>query len=80
MSDTPTEIIIVPNGPLRVMGENIVIKDNLGNVFGLAGRMVVSLCRCGMSENKPFCDGSHARNGFQSECPARELPAPPPKP
>jgi len=79
MSDN-TEIVVINNGPLRVLGENIVIKDAAGNEFGLAGRKVISLCRCGHSENKPFCDGSHARVGFQSEIQARELPPPPPKP
>jgi CDGSH-type Zn-finger protein len=79
MSDN-TEIVVINNGPLRVLGENIVVKDAAGNVFGLAGRKVISLCRCGHSENKPFCDGSHARVGFQSEIQARELPPPPPKP
>jgi CDGSH-type Zn-finger protein len=41
---------------------------------------VISLCRCGHSDNKPFCDGSHARVGFQSVVEARELPPPVPKP
>ena len=68
------------NGPLRVMGDNIVIKDAAGNTFGLAGRKLISLCRCGHSENKPFCDGSHARTGFQSVVEARDLPPPVPKP
>jgi CDGSH-type Zn-finger protein len=40
---------------------------------------VISLCRCGHSQNKPFCDGTHARVGFQSEVEARELPPPAPK-
>lgn len=80
MSDENDQSIIVTNnGPLRVIGSNIVIKDVAGNTFGLAGRTLISLCRCGHSENKPFCDGSHARVGFQSEVVARELPPPVPK-
>ena len=73
-----TELIVAPNGPLRISG-NFVIKDPQGKEFGLAGRTAISLCRCGMSENKPFCDGTHARVGFQSEVEARELPPPAPK-
>jgi CDGSH-type Zn-finger protein len=79
MSDQ-VEIICINNGPYRIVGENIVIKDSAGNSYGLAGRTLVSLCRCGQSENKPFCDGTHNRVGFQSICEARELPPPPPKP
>jgi CDGSH-type Zn-finger protein len=67
------------NGPLRVEGDNITIVDQDGRPFGLAGRTVVSLCRCGLSANKPFCDGAHNKGGFVSECPARELPPPAPK-
>ncbi|HET9531270.1 MAG TPA: CDGSH iron-sulfur domain-containing protein [Blastocatellia bacterium] len=78
MSDS-FEIICNNNGPLRISGENLVIKDASGNVFGLGGRTVISLCRCGLSANKPFCDGSHARGGFESVVEARELPPPKPK-
>ncbi len=67
------------NGPLRLEGD-IKLYDQEGNLFDLAGRTVVSLCRCGSSENKPFCDGSHKRVGFHSEVKARTLPPPAPKP
>jgi CDGSH-type Zn-finger protein len=77
---TDTKVIVRSNGPLRLEGDNITICDEAGRVFGLAGRTVVSLCRCGLSENKPFCDGSHNRQGFQSQIEARDLPPPAPKP
>ncbi|MGH9657326.1 MAG: CDGSH iron-sulfur domain-containing protein [Bryobacteraceae bacterium] len=73
-----TKVLVNNNGPLRLEGE-FTICDALGAEFGLAGRTVISLCRCGHSENKPFCDGSHARQGFQSQVAARELPPPKPK-
>jgi CDGSH-type Zn-finger protein len=76
MSD---RITVNNNGPLRIEGENLTIQDATGKVFGLAGRTVISLCRCGLSENKPFCDGAHARAGWQSVCEARDLPPPKPK-
>jgi len=57
----------------------VTVTDEAGKAFGLAGRTVVSLCRCGHSENKPFCDGTHAKVGFQSVCEARDLPPPKPK-
>ena len=74
----PVKITPLNNGPLRIEGE-FEIRDAQGNPFGLAGRTAISLCRCGHSANKPFCDGSHARMGFQSLCEARELPPPKPK-
>jgi CDGSH-type Zn-finger protein len=75
----PLQVKVNNNGPLRLEGD-MTIVDAEGNAFGLAGRTVISLCRCGASENKPFCDGSHARVGFQSACAARDLPPPKPKP
>lgn len=74
------QIICNNNGPLRITGDNIILKDAAGNTFGLGGRKIISLCRCGASANKPFCDGSHARAGFQSTVEARDLPPPAPKP
>ena len=74
-----TKITVNDHGPLRIEGTDITIVDPSGKQFGLAGRTVVSLCRCGLSTNKPFCDGQHARQGWQSACPARDLPPPKPK-
>jgi CDGSH-type Zn-finger protein len=72
-----TKITPLNNGPLRIEGD-FTILDATGKAFGLGGRTALSLCRCGQSANKPFCDGSH-RQGFQSVCEARELPPPTPK-
>jgi CDGSH-type Zn-finger protein len=73
-----TKILALNNGPLRIEGD-FEILDPEGKAFGLAGRTVISLCRCGHSQNKPFCDGSHKTSGFQSDIKARELPPPKPK-
>jgi len=73
------KITVRNNGPLRVEGEfEIVDHDN--KAFGLAGRTTISLCRCGHSATKPFCDGSHNKMNFQDVTPARDLPPPAPKP
>jgi len=74
----PTKITVLTNGPIRIEGE-LEIFDPAGAAFGLGGRTVISLCRCGQSANKPFCDGSHNRIGFSDPVTARELPPPKPK-
>ena len=73
-----TKITVSQNGPLRIEGE-ITICDAQGNSYGLAGRTMISLCRCGNSQNKPFCDGTHNKVGFQHEPVAFELPQMKPK-
>ena len=72
------KITINNNGSIKIEGE-FTIQDQEGNAFDLAGRTTIGLCRCGQSQNKPFCDGSHRTSGFESLCPARELPPPKPK-
>jgi uncharacterized Fe-S cluster protein YjdI len=52
-----------PNGPLFVRG-HVRIVDADGRLIREDTR--VALCRCGASGNKPFCDGSHRRIGFQA--------------
>ena len=74
-----TKIQVMKNGSLRVEGD-FEILDGDGKAFGLAGRERISLCRCGHSSNKPFCDGSHKSAGFDSAPVAVELPPPAPKP
>jgi len=78
MSDI--KVTVRANGPYRVEGDGIKVCDEAGNVYGLGGRTVVSLCRCGQSQNKPFCDGTHSKVGFVAESKARDLPSPAPKP
>jgi CDGSH-type Zn-finger protein len=67
-----TKITVNSNGSLRVEGD-FEIVDKQGNVYGLGGRELVSICRCGMSQNKPFCDGSH-KNHFEHDAQAFDLP------
>ena len=72
-------ITVMNNGSLRVEGD-FEIVDTEGKSFGLSGRTKVSLCRCGQSGNKPFCDGTHKTCGFDSVAVAFDLSAPAPKP
>lgn len=67
-----TTLKVNNNGSLKVSGD-FEIVDKEGNVYDLAGRDVISLCRCGLSENKPFCDGAH-RNHFEHDAVAFALP------
>jgi CDGSH-type Zn-finger protein len=64
MAEEAVQITVRPNGPLRVEG-HIVLKDADGKEWDLTGKPAVSLCRCGHSEKRPFCDGSHARLNWQ---------------
>lgn len=68
----PTKLTINNNGPIKVEGD-FEIVDTLGKAYGLQGRTIVSLCRCGLSANKPFCDGSH-KEKFVHAATAFELP------
>ncbi len=52
----------MPNGPLLVHGQ-LVITDAQGQE--ITKNKVTAFCRCGHSDKKPFCDGSHSRLGFE---------------
>jgi CDGSH iron-sulfur domain-containing protein 3 len=74
MSDDPVvEIHVRPNGSLKVYGP-VRVLDVDGNAYDLEPRTKadkrgerIKLCRCGLSEEMPFCDESHVEGGFASE-------------
>ena len=57
------------NGPYMVTGK-VTLTDADGNPYEV--KETFYLCRCGGSANKPFCDGTHKRNGFVAEERARQ--------
>lgn len=57
------QIKVNDNGSLRITGD-VELLDGEGNVY--TTKPSFSLCRCGKSNNKPFCDGSH-KGHFQSQ-------------
>jgi len=69
----PTKIIIKSNGSIRVEGDFEVFDVN-GQKFDLNGRTAISFCRCGQSQDKPWCDGTHKTVEFHSEVIASTLP------
>jgi CDGSH-type Zn-finger protein len=60
--DYEPEIAVFRNGPLFVRGGVRVVGAD-GEAYEVRNRQV--LCRCGYSQNKPFCDGSHTLVGFR---------------
>jgi CDGSH-type Zn-finger protein len=62
------KITLRPNGPYRVEAPegSIELVDANGTRYDLTGKPAFSLCRCGASVNKPFCDGTHSKIGFMA--------------
>jgi 3-phenylpropionate/trans-cinnamate dioxygenase ferredoxin subunit len=60
-----TTIKVRQNGPYLVDGDDLQIVDWNGAAYPIA-KKPVALCRCGASTNKPFCDGTHSKMGFQA--------------
>ena len=56
------KIRVTEDGPYVVSDAHRITRLSDGKSYEAAGR--VSLCRCGGSKNKPFCDGTHKKNGF----------------
>jgi CDGSH-type Zn-finger protein len=64
------KILLLPNGPYYLLNDmEPKVVENLQNSEGqpLSTLRGVALCRCGASNNKPFCDGTHGTIGFSSE-------------
>ncbi len=61
------------NGPYVVEGDEVQVVDWRGIPYP-PGRLPLALCRCGASASRPFCDGSHARVGFDAD--ERGVPVP----
>jgi uncharacterized Fe-S cluster protein YjdI len=55
-----TEVSVTPNGPLILHGNLRIVRDGVE----IAKLEKAALCRCGQSSNKPFCDGTHQKVGF----------------
>ena len=67
MSEEKVKITVKPNGSIRVEG-NFELNYTKVGAQELTTEQIQgskSLCRCGHSKEKPFCDGSHREAGFQ---------------
>lgn len=61
----PLTVTPLKDGPLLVTGPLEVVRGGLAKAVKRCTR--VALCRCGSSENKPYCDGTHAKIGFKAD-------------
>ena len=61
-----TRVTCLKNGPYEITGD-LSITDANGKVVSQSGVATYHLCRCGGSQKKPFCDGTHAKIHFKSE-------------
>jgi CDGSH-type Zn-finger protein len=61
-----TEILAGKNGPYRMAGGVVIVVDAQGHETKVE-RPRISLCRCGHSATKPFCDGTHKTCGFVAD-------------
>lgn len=61
-TESETTVEVMKNGPLIVRG-NIIVKNAEGKETN--HQRVTTFCRCGGSNNKPYCDGTHRKMGFK---------------
>lgn len=70
MNEEKPKIVCLPNGPYYLLNDMTAkavpnIQKSNGDSCYTVSR--IALCRCGGSNNKPFCDGTHGNNGFTDE-------------
>jgi CDGSH-type Zn-finger protein len=61
----PEVVITVRNNGGYLVKGPVRVLDADGNEYDISAKKNVVLCRCGGSMNKPFCDGTHSKIGFQ---------------
>lgn len=61
------EITVFANGPYLIDVSGLELIDADGKAIDIPQGSKVALCRCGSSENKPFCDGTHKSVGFDHD-------------
>ena len=61
------DITVTNNGPYMLSAEGVVLKTQDGRTIAGQDGADIFLCRCGHSASKPFCDGSHTREGFKDD-------------
>jgi CDGSH-type Zn-finger protein len=65
VSDQEVRILVRQNGPYRVYGPAKLVDAN-GNEYQVPEGEWFTLCRCGHSSRKPFCDSTHKTSDFQA--------------
>ena len=63
--DAVITIRLRKNGPYVIDSDDVSVVDWNGQEYRVE-RRPIALCRCGASTNKPFCDGTHSRIGFEA--------------
>lgn len=63
-ADAPVRVTPYRDGPYLLRGP-FELVDQDGNVIE-TGRRTIALCRCGRSQTRPFCDGTHKLVGFSA--------------
>jgi CDGSH-type Zn-finger protein len=59
------QMMVFDDGPIEVNGPLTLVDENGKTIAKVDTGETVYLCRCGASIDKPFCDGTHSKIGFQ---------------